>query len=100
MTTYTNSDPSFMSFLVWKLQKAMASRATQASIGRSRSSVGLVTIVRLLLHVAGFSLLTLAAFEWNMIAGLTVAGLSCFVFSTLVTGRPASAEGTNADLRR
>jgi len=43
--------------------------------------------IRVILHLAGFAALTSAGFYWNMIAGLVVGGLSCFVLSTLVTSR-------------
>jgi hypothetical protein len=41
--------------------------------------------MRIVLHLAGFSLLTIAAWHWNIIAGLAVAGISCFVMSALTT---------------
>lgn len=100
MTTYTNSsDPTLSTFLMWKLQNALANRSTKASIGKNRSSVGLYGIVRLLLHIAGFGLLTMAGFQFSMIAGLVVAGFSCFVMSYLFA-TPDNSGGGNADVRR
>jgi hypothetical protein len=53
------------------------------------------------MHLAGFALLTLAAFQWNMIAGLAAAGISCFAFSTLMTGSTVDERGggTAPDMR-
>lgn len=42
-------------------------------------------LLRLLLHLAGFSCLTVAGFTVSLLAGLVTAGLSCFVLSTLMT---------------
>lgn len=93
--------PSFTSFMAYKLQSYLANKATKRAIASSSSSAGLVGTVRLMLHIAGFALLTIAGFQFNIIAGLVVAALSCFVFSALVTAQPATMEGRNApDLRR
>lgn len=51
-------------------------------------------IVRVVLHLAGFALLTIAAFEFNIIAGYAVAGISCFVCSTLMTSGGDERAGT------
>lgn len=50
------------------------------------SSTGVSTFIRIVLHLAGFALLTIAAFQFNIIAGYAVAGISCFVLSTLLSG--------------
>lgn len=42
-------------------------------------------LMRLVWHVAGFTLLTVAGFYAHMIAGFVVAGISCFLMSRLTT---------------
>lgn len=72
-------------FLAAKIHSKIVARRSSMQVSNHVTAV-LNAIVRVILHVAGFALLTLAAFQWNMIAGLAVAGISCFVFSTLMTG--------------
>lgn len=104
MTTIDNV-PSLGSYALMRLSVLARKRQREASNG-SRTSLStvnavLVATVRLLLHVAGFGLLTLAGFQWNIIAGLVVAGLSCFVMSTLMTRNADNATEvrTAPDLR-
>lgn len=75
-------NPSFTQFLAWKLGKALDKRADKA---KYRAATVTQTIIKLMLHIVGFSCLTLAAFLWSIIAGLVVAGISCFVFSWLLS---------------
>lgn len=83
------TNPSIPSFILWKLNNAATRRARNKQA--VRVNAGVSTFVRVVLHLAGFALLTLAGFEWNMIAGLIVAAFSCFALSTLMTG--GSADG-------
>lgn len=77
--------PSFREFAFMRLAK-MARK--QSSVRKVNLPAIMQGIVRLVLHLAGFSLLTIGAFGINMIAGYCVAGLSCFVLSTLLTSTP------------
>ncbi len=64
----------------------VASMARKRAESRERVNPNaLQTIVRVVLHLAGFALLTVAGFTFSMIAGYIVAGISCFLFSTLMT---------------
>ena len=73
--------PSFREFAALRLAKAARTRSTDRPAATNR----LANFLRLVLHLAGFVLLTVAAFQFSMIAGYGVAGLSCFVLSTLTT---------------
>jgi hypothetical protein len=93
--TYVSELPPVRDFLAAKLHSMLISkRANKAS---TRSSTVLNALIRIGLHIAGFSLLTLAAWQWNMIAGLAAAGISCFAMSALTTG---SDNGGGDDVRR
>ncbi len=90
MTTYEGV-PSLTTFLAMKLTNRIAkARRSEASESMNRVRAGLQFIVRLVAHLAGFSLLTWAGFTWNMTAGLIVAGISCFVFAWLVNDSSTS----------
>jgi hypothetical protein len=77
--------PSFREFAFMRLAGMARKRSRQSSVNLPAMLQG---IVRLVLHLAGFGLLTIGAFGLNMIAGYCVAGLSCFVLSTLLTNTP------------
>jgi hypothetical protein len=81
----TTIDSSLSSIIALKLARR-ASKRRDAAMTRV-STVAMLSLVRLVLHVAGFSSLTYAAFTWDKIAGFIVAGICCFVFSTLFTAR-------------
>lgn len=51
------------------------------------------SFIRIVLHIVGFSALTNAMFQWNIIAGWCAVAISCFIFSWLFTGNePAQAD--------
>lgn len=83
MTT-VDGTTSLPRFLVWKLAKAMDKRARTRE-ATERTHTQFQTIMRLLLHIAGFASLTIAGFAFNFIAGMIVLGICCFVMSTLLT---------------
>lgn len=95
MTTM-DATPSLRDYLVMRLASKVASKRNKATPVRL---TWLQAIVRQVLHIAGFALLTWAGFQWNSIAGLVIAGLSCFVLSTLLTSRTAT-DDTPPHLRR
>jgi len=74
-------NPSILQFFAWKIGKALDTKARKEK--RVRSFVE--ASIRVLLHVVGFSCLTIAGFYWHVIAGLVVAGISCFVMAELLT---------------
>jgi hypothetical protein len=77
----TMESPTLGSFLAMRIALLARKRTDRRNLPRT----WIQTTVRLVLHLAGFSLLTMAGFQWNMLAGLIVAGISCFVLSTLLT---------------
>lgn len=88
MTTYTSELPTMRDILAAKLHSFLISKRTKAvsnANGTTRVTTVLNAIIRVVLHLAGFSLLTMAGFTFSMLAGLITAGLSCFVLSTLMT---------------
>ena len=96
MTTM-DTMPSIRQFALMKVSSLAQNRAKKATEGTYRVNAVLNTLIRLMLHLAGFGLLTLAGFQWNMIAGLIVAGLSCFALSTLMTN---SSKAEKVEVRR
>lgn len=77
--------PSFSTFVAMKLaNRVTAARRKEASHAMNRARTWVQSLVRLMAHLAGFSLLTWAGFTWNMTAGLIVAGASCFIFAWLL----------------
>ena len=97
MTTYANELPTTRDFLAAKVHSSLTRKRTRR-VSTPVTAV-LNAIIRVMLHLAGFALLTLAAFQWNIIAGLAIAGVSCFVMSTLLTTNTA-ATGDELEGRR
>lgn len=56
---------------------------------RQRSKRIYRSMVRLVLELTGFGLLTKAAFEVSSIAGFAIAAVSCFVLAAHLGGEPA-----------
>lgn len=79
MTTM-DSAPTLTQFVLMRLA---ARRTRVARVAMARTWVQ--SLVRITLHLAGFSSLTIAGFMWDMIAGFVVLGISCFLMSTLTT---------------
>jgi hypothetical protein len=104
MTTYANELPTTRDFLAAKLHSLLINRrANRVSkpMNTSRVTVVLNATIRVVLHLAGFGLLTMAGFTFSMLAGLITAGLSCFVLSTLMTRNTTGESEVNRapDLR-
>lgn len=93
MTTY-DGVPSLTTYLTMMLtnrvSRAKAKERTQNTGNHMRTF--LQAIVRLTLHLAGFSALTFAGYTWNMTAGLIVGGLSCFVMAWLLNSSATVSE--------
>lgn len=75
--------PTFRSWLAWKLRNPARPRVIRTQSRVPALLAFWYSLSKLVLHVAGFSLLTWAGFSFNMPAGLITAGLSCFVLSWL-----------------
>jgi hypothetical protein len=81
-----DGNPSIAQFLVYNLGRWLARKQDAKAQSRAEGHTSpLYSLVRLVLHLAGFSLLTYAGFTVNITTGLIVAGVSCFVLSTLVS---------------
>jgi hypothetical protein len=87
-----DGSPSFGQFVVYKLGKMLDRKA----FTRSRVHARMQSIVKLVLHLAGFACLTIAGFQVSTVAGFVVAGLSAFALSWLIAGQPepAMADGS------
>lgn len=84
MTIYEGV-PTFGTFVAMKLaNRVTKARRKEATNRMNRVRTWFQSLVRLVAHLTGFSLLTWAGFTFNMAAGLIVAGISCFVFAWLV----------------
>jgi hypothetical protein len=79
-------NPSITRYALWKATKALDKRKGHT---RAQARTWIQNSVRLVLQVAGFSLLTIAGFTWHIVAGYVIAGLSCFVFSWLAAPEPS-----------
>lgn len=92
----TTDTVSFREFALMRIAHAARNRARRAHMTTqaipARAFLG---IIRVVLHLAGFGLLTMAGFSLSMIAGYITAGLSCFVFSTLMGGGTHDDKGGN-----
>jgi hypothetical protein len=96
MTTISeNASPTFVQFLMLKL----TTREAQRSTARAHTHV-LVMALRIVLHIAGFACLTYAAYMANVIAGVAVAGLSCFVLARLFTVSSATEQDNSQTMRQ
>lgn len=96
MTTYANELPAWRDVLAMKLHRSLTKKQAKASKASTRGMAVLNATIRVVLHLAGFGLLTMAGFTLNMLAGLIVAGVSCFVMSTLMT-RTTATESTEVN---
>lgn len=89
--------PTFRGVLALKVANLAIKRGRKKAT--TRITAVLNATVRVVLHLAGFGLLTMAGFQLNIIAGYAVAGLSCFVMSTLMT-QGSAAEDDSTEVRR
>ncbi len=94
MTVYDNSVPTAREYLFMRLATlAKGRQSRRASIDTTHVTASSLAFVRVMLHLAGFALLTFAGFQWNMIAGLVTAAVCCFIMSTLMSGANSSENG-------
>jgi hypothetical protein len=96
MTTF-ESTPTLTQYFAMRMA---SNRSKRVARSRATRQSWALNVLRLLLHLAGFSCLTFAGFEFNMLAGLITAGLSCFVFSRLIAPEPSESTTTDPMLRR
>lgn len=97
MTTM-DTIPSLREYAGMKLVSIARQRKRQRESALSTASM-LQATVRLMLHLAGFVLLTIMGFEINTIAGYAAAGISCFLLSTLLTSGGEEKPNRAPDLR-
>lgn len=101
VTMDTFNAPTLRSVMAMKLANTLArshNKRANKALPMTRVTAVLNGIIRVMLHVAGFGLLTMAGFQWNIITGLIVAGVSCFALSTLMTR--GNADDTNVEVSR
>lgn len=90
MATYEGI-PGPLTYIQMQLAKRISARKERVN----RTPILFQVMLRLLLHIAGFSCLTYAGFQWNITAGMIVAGLSCFIFSWLFASGSEARENTS-----
>lgn len=75
----------------------MHDKRTKAKQAQATTGARALTLViaRTILQLAGFSLLTVAAYDISFIAGSITAGLCCFIISWLLTGIGATTSATD-----
>lgn len=92
-------NPTIRQFIAMRIAKG-APRRTMAAKAQTRNTVARITAYTLnvLMQLAGFGCLTMAAFTWTITAGWIMAGLSFLVLSWLLT-KPQSAPEDEAQNR-
>lgn len=78
-----DTGPTLRDWLAHRLAKSARRKAARVRVSAAGGGLWLYALSKLVLHLAGFSLLTFAGFSFNMPAGLITAGVSCFVLSWL-----------------
>lgn len=78
--------PSFTGYLALRMAKK---REARQAIAQPRIQV----LIRFMMHVFGFSCLTIAGFWAHPVAGFVVAGFSWFALSYLTTNRSTTENG-------
>lgn len=96
--------PTIPTYLGMKLNNAIQRRKSRERVSSVDSVSGQArwfkVLVRITMHIAGFSALTNAMFQWNIIAGWCAVAFSCFVFSWLFTGSSGQAPDDTGQMRR
>lgn len=82
--------PTFGQFVTLRLAKYFAKKE-KANEATNHASAWFQTVIRLVLHIAGFGCLTYAGFIWHPVAGFVAAGISCFLLSWVTTSGNSSA---------
>lgn len=83
-------NPGLGQLLHWKLGKVLEEKQSKTS---TRTYSRLSSLLRLVLHLAGFSGLTAGAWVLHIAAGLAVAGISCFILSRLIAPESQNDNG-------
>jgi len=76
--------PTVGQFITLRIAKFFAKR--EKGKQASHAPTWFQSVIRLVMHLAGFGCLTYAGFLWHPAAGFVVAGISCFLMSWLTTG--------------
>ena len=82
------------------IQKSKARQRAKTVAGNSVQSRWFKIMARIVLHIVGFSALTNAMFQWNIIAGWLAVAVSCFAFSFLFTSDAEPTDTQNGQMRR
>lgn len=102
MTTYNYGEPTITQVILRKLARKLESKrdrqrlTTDATHGRA----WFPAIVRLVLTLAGFALLTKAAYMLYPAAGFAAAGISCFLLTWLAAPSTNTNDTSTMDGRR
>lgn len=89
--------PSLSQFIVFKLAAMAEKRSKRKEVKRARPWIQ--ATIKLVLHIAGFSCLTIAAWSFSFIAGMAVAGISCFALSWLTNGASTVDDNSQSAIR-
>ena len=87
----SDTAPSTRQFLALKLASMIAKRTSTRTRKGSAIAAFFQALVKLLLNLGGFGLLTYAGFTWSIRVGSIVAGISCFIFAWLISGSTTTA---------
>lgn len=80
----TTLQPTLGNAFKMRLAGLLVKSAEQSEqVKRARTWVQ--SLIRFVMHAAGFSSLTYAAFLWHIIAGFVVLGIACFMLAPLAT---------------
>lgn len=82
MVAYTQQPTSYVqAFLATRAQRRENRREQRIIVRNGR--VDYANVLRVILHLIGFSCIAIAGFKYNAIVGLLAVGMSCFAFSWL-----------------
>lgn len=93
-----SQNPSIREVIAFKLARKLTQAEKAEYVNRARAIS--LTIIKLMLHIVGFSCFTLAGFSVSTTAGLIAATISCFAMSWLVTSPPRSTEDKMSTFER
>lgn len=101
MSGYSFSgEPTISQVILRKLAQRMEAKRDRRLVTSDRTHMRYQAIVRLMLTLAGFSLLTIAAFSLSITLGFAAAGISCFVLAWLATPSTITNDTSTMDGRR
>lgn len=85
MTTM-DATPTIRQFIAMRIAGGTRVRSRpKAAVSSGRLARVLALLTKLVMHIAGFGCLTMAAFTWTITAGWIMAGVSFLLLSWLLT---------------